>query len=250
MLKISKKQMKIFSQAALRNFENNMIRHLREFTPKHSRALGDDGVRNVVRLGIERAETYGLTDRGPLRFYIELMFMLGSYFDTDYQYPWAATILTDPEIGDEVARANRLFEKAMDYVEKVAGPNREYARESLIRASQQSYKDFQEVQGGREADILSRFKMNFPQKCEYVGDPALRSLIQRGTELALDFSVSTEGGASIFVWLTFMLGQGFAKDPLYPWCEMTLDNEKISDPGKRVERLYSKFITYITKALE
>ena len=249
MLKIRKEQIGFFRPAVLRNFENNMIQHLQEFSPKHSQALGEDGVRNVVRLGVKRAEKYGLTNRGPVRFYIELMFMLGSYFDTDCQFPWASRILADPEIADQTARADCLFDKAMDYVEKVAGPNRKYAKESLSRACRQSFKDLREIRGGQETDILSRLKMNFPQKCQYVGDQALRSLVKHGTELAQKFSVSSDAGVILFVCFMFMLGHGFAADPQYPWCEMTLNNENISDPNKRIERLYSKSITYITNVL-
>lgn len=249
MLIIRKEQIKVFQQTVLRNFENNMVQHLRNFTPKHSEALGEDGLRKVIRRGIKRAETYGFTDRGPVRFYIELMFMLGSDFDTDCQFPWASQILTDPEIVEQTERADALFDKVMDYVKEVAGPEREYAQESLRRASQQSFKDLRKIKGSMETEILARFKTNYPQKCRYIGDQALRTLVQRGAELAQKYSVSSPAGAAFFASFMFILGHGFAEDPLYPWCEETLNDKSISDPNKRIERLHSKGVAYLSKVL-
>lgn len=97
MLIIRKETMEVFEEALLRNFEDEMVQHIKQFTPRHSEIIGEQCVRQVAKMGIERARQYGLTNRGPVRFYIELMFMLGSNFDTDPQYPWAGEILNDPE---------------------------------------------------------------------------------------------------------------------------------------------------------
>ena len=249
MLKIRNEQMKVFRQLSLQNFEDNMVEHLQDFSPKHSLALGEDGVRKVVQLGIRQAETYGFTNYGPVQFYIELMFMLGSYFDTDCQYPWAARILTDPKVTDQMERADCLFDKAMDYVGKVGGPNREYAIKSLSRASQEIFKDLCKIRENLETDLLARVKLNFPQKYQYVGDKALIQLIQQGRKLAQKYSISSNSDTICFVFFMFMLGQGFADDPLYPWCGATLKDERINDPHERIEQLYSKSIAYINKVL-
>ncbi|RLC02549.1 MAG: hypothetical protein DRH34_07185 [Deltaproteobacteria bacterium] len=249
MLTIRKEQMEVFQQVSLRNFENNMIRHLQDFSPNLSKALGEDGVRDVVRLGIKQAEQYGFTNYGPVQFYIEMMFMLGSYFDTDCQLPWAARILNDPEIENQDERADCLFDKAMDYVEKVGGPNRRYAVKSLTRASQENFKSLCKLKGDLETDLLFRLKLNHPQKCQYAGDKALLKLIQQGRKLSQEYSISGSSGIICFTCFMFMLGHGFADDPLYPWCGDTLKDDSISASEKRVERLFSKGIAYLTKAL-
>ena len=88
-MKIRKEQMAALDRAALKAFEDELVRHLQDFDPKHTTVLDEDGVRQVIRLGMERAAKYGLTNRGPIRFYIELMFLFGSDFDTDPWLPWA-----------------------------------------------------------------------------------------------------------------------------------------------------------------
>ncbi|HFQ81467.1 MAG TPA: hypothetical protein ENK33_08870 [Desulfobacterales bacterium] len=250
MLIIRREQIDIFRQSVRLNFENNMVKHLRDFTPGHSEALGEDGLRKVIRQGIKSAETYGLTDYGPVRFYIELMFILGSDFDTDCQFPWASHILADPEIVDQTERADALFDKAMDYLKEVAGPERKYAKESLRRASQQSFKDLGGIKENLETEILAWFRKNYPQKCRYVGEQPLHDLIRRAAALARKIAVSNSAGVVLCACFMFMLGHGFAEDPLYPWCKKTLNDENITDPNKRLERLHSKGIAYISKVLE
>lgn len=47
------------------------------------------------------AARYGLQDDRGILLYALLMFLLGSGFDTDPQFPWASTILKDPEFSAE-----------------------------------------------------------------------------------------------------------------------------------------------------
>src|SRR5271156_5932319 len=93
---IRQEQTEAFRQHHLHKFEDEMVEHLKKFSAQQCKKAGEPGVRQVIRLGLENAGKYGLTNRGPVRFYIELMFMFGSYFDSDPQYPWARAALTSP----------------------------------------------------------------------------------------------------------------------------------------------------------
>ncbi|MCP4342502.1 MAG: hypothetical protein GY799_27385 [Desulfobulbaceae bacterium] len=241
--------MEILKKCTLRNFENNMIQHLHEFSPKHSESLGQEGLRKVIKLGVKQAELYGFSNYGPVQFYIELMFMFGSYFDSDCQFYWALEILTDPEIVDQTERADILYEKVMDYIDKIAGPEWRYARDSLSWVSKQNFKDLVENRDDLETDILARFKINFPQKCRYLGDRVLLQLVKFAVESAEKFSVPSDTGVIVFAHFMFILGCGFTVDPLYPWCESTLSDESITDPVMRIKQLHSEGITCFTKVL-
>jgi hypothetical protein len=241
--------MAAFGDAALANFENQMVKQLQSFTPKHCEVIGDGGVRNVIRLGIERAEIHHLTNRGPVRFYIELMFMLGSDFDSDPQLPWVARILDDPNTPDEMARARSLYDKTMEYLDQVAGPEYRYAKEALRRAKQLKPEDLAIARQGFEANLLGHLNRFYPQKFKFVGEAALRSLVPRAMELAKEYSMASNSGLVLLIGLAFTLGHGFAADPQFPWIESTLKNDQIADPDKRVERLYSKSMTYLGKVL-
>ena len=73
MLQMRDEQMAAFERAARETFQNKMVEHLKVFTPQHFQVIGEAGVRHVIRIGMARAKAYGLTNQGPVRFYIELM---------------------------------------------------------------------------------------------------------------------------------------------------------------------------------
>jgi hypothetical protein len=52
-----------------------------------------------------------------------------------------------------------------------------------------------------------------------------------------------------FSYEVFAQSHGFATDPQLPWVSATLNNPVVSDPNKRIERLYSKTMTYLRHVL-
>src|ERR1041384_3496830 len=119
MLNIRPDQIAVFEQAALQNFEDRMLAHLKNFAPNHSKTLREDEVRVVIRHGMKQAESHGFTSERSLRIYTELMLMLGAGFDSDPQLQWVAELLKDETITDEVTRIDRLQERAWAYVDDV-----------------------------------------------------------------------------------------------------------------------------------
>ncbi len=58
MLIIRKEQMKAFENDALRRFEDEMVVHSKEFTPRLCKVIGDEQLRVALRQAMERADTY------------------------------------------------------------------------------------------------------------------------------------------------------------------------------------------------
>jgi hypothetical protein len=250
MIVIRDEQRKVFEDAALRAFEDEMVEHLKEFTPNHCAILKEAGVRQVIRLGLERAKRHGLTNRGPVRFYIELMFMFGSDFDTDPMLPWVPPALDDPALLDQMLRAERLHAVTMDYLRQVAGPDNEYAIEALRRISRVRPEGYPAPAAGDfETTAVEGLKAIYPQRCQFVGEPALRDLVRRSTALARRHEATTDLGLAVFIALMFSLGHGFTTDPLYPWIAAVLNNPLVTDPVKRIERLHANTRTYLDATL-
>lgn len=250
MLKIRESQKQVLEEAASRNFEGELIQHIKEFAPKHSEVIGDRGVREVVQTGIKRARQYGFTKRGPIRFYVELMFMFGSDFDTDFQLPWAAGVLKNDLIEDEMQRADILHEQMLEYVRQIAGEDNRFATEALNRLSKSQMENFKFAAGDFDTQAIFGLRDIYPQKCEYLGEDLLKELIRRGKESARKFSVTSEQGTALFVALMFALGHGFADDPLFPWVKTTMGDEKIGDPNQRAERLEKRMRTYLDQVIK
>ncbi|MGI9074458.1 MAG: hypothetical protein ACR2JB_24800 [Bryobacteraceae bacterium] len=117
---IRAEHMKAFEQDARRRFEDEMVAHSKDFSPPLCEVIGDEQLRVALRSAMKRAEGYGFTYRGPVRLFIEMMFLCGSAFDTDPQYAAVGEVLRAS--GDQMQRAQQIHELCLDNLGKVAGP--------------------------------------------------------------------------------------------------------------------------------
>ncbi len=243
MFTISPAQMNAYEQDAALRFEDEMVAHSRSFSPKLTTVLGESQLRVALRQAMNRAEKYGFTLRGPIRLYIELMFLYGSEFDTDPQYPDIGKELNATD--DQMARAERIWQSVVEFIEQVMGANNVNLRiaiEFLIDIA-------------RSNVILSEFnfikiieqEMNnaFPWKVSYVGKENLVKLIQKGRNEALKYEFTSLRSQALVVVLMFVFGHGCTHDPLYPWISETLLDEHIKDPQSRAKRLEMRALTWL-----
>jgi hypothetical protein len=100
-------------------FHDDLCEILRKFCPPKYEHQGEAANRALVRAGIKVAESYGITGNTGRAVCVTLMFMLGSGFDEDPMYPWAARVLRDAGVRDEKARVAQLYARAADYVDDV-----------------------------------------------------------------------------------------------------------------------------------
>lgn len=248
MLQIRAEQATLFEQLAERQFEDQMLAHSKRFTPRLSEVLGDAPLRAVVRSAVTRARGYGLTYRGPIRLFLEMMFLCGSAVDTDPQYPAVAAALRATD--DQMMRAQRIHEWHNEYLARVSGPrasNVHRALEDLLRFTREplgiSANDL-------ETGLLRAMHGIFPEKATYVGDDALRALIAEGRAEARHHDFEGPRPAVLLVVLRFAFGHGCTSDPLYPWISQTLNDDRIVSPGARAERLEKKAITWLERVVE
>ncbi|MDR3567322.1 MAG: hypothetical protein P4L43_04765 [Syntrophobacteraceae bacterium] len=247
MLVIRDEQMQAFSFNARNRFEADTVRHISGFAPGRFAVLGEKTIGQIVNLGIALAEKHGFTNRGPARFYVELMFMFGSDFDTDPQYPWAAEALSGQESGDQVERADRLYQDMLRYREQVVGKNLEHEREALNRLVGLPPVAWA-LSGADTSGIASLLRKIYPEKCEFLGDAPLEYLVQRGVSLAAAYPGSSKA-ASIFTELMFFFGHGCLTDSQFPWIAAILERGATGDEKEKMERLYSKNRILLQNAL-
>ena len=245
MLIIRNKQIELFKEHALRRFIEENVEHIQVFAQKPADALGETVLRQIVEKGIDRANFYGLSQRGPVQFYVEMMFLFGSDFDTDPQYPWINKILRDPEIEDQLNRADTLYEKMMNYYEQVIGPDSDYEKKAIMRVSQMPSEAFLSTKGDLRHGMTAQLNYLYPEKCQYIGKLALDALIETGITTANTHGIFNSSGYWLFVGLMFIFGHGCFADLQFPWITGTLSNSLIPDTNKRIERLYLKMLTYL-----
>ena len=146
-------------------------------------------------------------------------------------------------------RADRLYDRVMDYAGKVSGPENTYEKEGMRRLSQMRFEDLPTLEGNFENELLKHLSRIHPQKCEYIGETAVNTLIEQGNDLAESNAISTFAGAAVLVMLIFFFGHGCLTDPQFPWIAGTLSNTSFVNTNEKFERLYLDMTTFLKHEL-
>ena len=88
MLTVRDKQMLVFREAAVVQYEARMLDYLRETYPRQHAALGEVAARNLVRHGIAFAKLQGMGSVGSVSVVIDLMARFGERFENSGAAEW------------------------------------------------------------------------------------------------------------------------------------------------------------------
>lgn len=247
MLTIREKQMAALDAYAWHEFEMEMLEHSKVFSPVLCKLLGDQQVLVALRQAISRAREVGFTNRGPIRLYIELMFLCGSDFHNDPLYPKLEPVLYSND--DQMLRAHLIYEGMIDYHENVSGKDNINTRKSLEYLGEIAYRPIMFDRHRFNFQMYEELYRAFPLKVEYSGMPGVNALIEQGRSLAMQYQFESLRSHALLIILMFAFGHGCAKDPLYPWISNTLNDQRIIGPEARIKRLEKKSLTWLEHAL-
>ena len=233
-------QFQTFKNDVRANAEKQLVEHCREYAPRLFQAAGENGVHEAVQLGLKRSQAYGFLDEPQVRFYIDLMLVLGSDFDTDPQYPWASETLQDSFSKPHV-RGMVLHRDLSLYLDRVMGPQKEYLKEALDR-SMRLPRELPPPEQRSVRHLRTWVQQLFPQKSKDVNDQQLAQISSTATAQASQFGIPTGDGLIGSCMMIF--GHGVTHDPLYPWISGALRDPLISSPEGRVQRLYDRLLVY------
>jgi hypothetical protein len=247
-LTIRQDQIRVFREYHLQKFEDEMVEHSKVFAPPLCEIIGDEQVRVAVHAAMRKASSYGFSNRGPIRLFVEMMFLCGSDFDTDPQYAAVGEVLRST--ADQMVRAEKIHLGYLEYLEKVSGPDAIDVRKALKDLSVFARKPLTFSSDNLESGLLSEMTQIFPQKVRYVGETGLQALIREATDEAAGYRFFATRHVALLVVLMFAFGRGCTDDPLYPWISRTLVDQKITDPVLRAERLERKALTWLDHVVE
>jgi len=111
MFKMRREQMAAFREDALRGFEDRVAAHVQRCFARRWSALQEDGVRGLIRRGVERAAAHGIVAERDVCLFIDLMLVFGAGFDREQA--WAREILEAPAL-DPSAKTRALYAHGME----------------------------------------------------------------------------------------------------------------------------------------
>lgn len=232
-----------YDEAAWKGFEDEMVGHSQKFARQMCNFIGEDQLRVALREAMARADGHGFNHRGPVRLFIEMGFLFGSHFDTDPQYPWAGTILSGP--GEQMPRAEELYEKILDYQKKVHRP-----RGMTIYKAVKALSELASNPQSRKPDFLvpalrQELFRHFPEHSKYVGTEGINALIHEGIAEADKHDLVPGRGETVITAMMLAMGHGCTRDPLHHWIARVLEDETIVHPEDRSRRLEEEAIHFL-----
>jgi hypothetical protein len=248
---IREAQKKAFEEAAAGNFVIELSQHCKEFSPHLTKTLDDDQLNRAVAEGVERAEKHELNWRGPVRFYVDLMIVFGSGFDSDPQYPWISEILGKVEELHQMERMEAIHERSQEYLTSVDGPDNVHTLKALedLSARMRSGIVFPDQHVG--TFTLDLFKQVHPRKYERTGKDALKTLWDESAELGRErFQFKEPRSLALMAIMAFAFGHQFHSDPFLPWISRTLEEKDFDNPEKRAEELERRALTWLDAVLK
>jgi hypothetical protein len=250
-MQIRQEQMAVLEEAALKSFEDWMVEHLTEHFPGPCEALGEVPVRKAIRHGNERAEEYGFSTRHEVCLYVDLMFMLGSGFDTDFQLPWAGTILRDDAITDPNERIETLYDRAMEYLDLVAPEETTHSPAFYSAARKLTCRGMKLRLEGHPLSGLNRIiAVLWPEKRGLMESADVHNLFSEARRAAEPYGITDGVDIGIFAVLMFSLGHRFDRDPIYPWAAEALAEENAESPTQKMHNTFMAAKDYLEAVLD
>ncbi|MFH0724840.1 MAG: hypothetical protein V2B19_00545 [Pseudomonadota bacterium] len=235
MLTIRNSQKELFDNHAMRHFEERTLVRLRKYFPKHCAAVNDDEavLRRIIRAGHSKAKQYDLTFESGAVLVTDLMFLFGSGFDTDPQYPWAAQWLTCQRPTEQHIKIEAIYLDAVDCAKGIYGPDNAYFKKTLQTILRRRSEESPFVPPERMPAFLRQTLQGLsPEKCRYIGDKALQNLITHVLAAAGRQGITSTGGTVAYGVAMFVLGYRFETDLLFPWAGKIFRKNSVSGEGK------------------
>jgi hypothetical protein len=248
MLTVRNELVQAFERRAFDQFVDELVERAWGYSPRLCKTLSDEELERAVRQTIERAATHGFVQRGAVRFFLETSIALGSEFDSDPQYPWAAETLGSEQFWSPMDKADALHSRVASYVERVQ-PSARAALEQL-HAVANGPRQFERASLAHDLEQLLREV--HPEKVKALGDVALSSAVAAGLERAQALGFEQPRAGFVVVALGFAFGHAFERDPFLPWIQRTLQptNQAERAPARVAERLERRAMIWIEAVLK
>jgi hypothetical protein len=249
MLKISGEQMAAFRKMRVEAFKKGVLAHIESFFPEHWKAIGENQLRRVVELAMERSKRHGLETEREIYLFLSMMLYLGSYFDEDPMFYEIAKFLKDESIPSPGERAEKAFDETLAWADRVFGTRDENLKEALKRILDGiPSRLVPEKKGWDHNDIKPLLMFVFPEKLREIPENRREQMVEKALEKARLHGFENDDELSLAVAGAFMLGAGFDNDPQFPWIRRNVEN---SEEGRKrmkplVEEMFSQIELWLS----
>ena len=235
---VSDVQLKSLSSYARERYIHDLGVRLTERSPLLVRSFDQGQLHRVVSSAVAAAEARGLTNRGPIRLYLDLCIAFGSGFADDPMYPWARAALGRPDPETQHERAEALYTRSGAAIEAIHGPDEVHTRTALAATLAWASQEQRFPPAERlAAHIANQLAALHPQKAAHGGPQALQMLVAAAAQACARHGVTAPRAQLLMAGLQFALGAACLGDPAHAWIAATLADPAVPDPAQRFAAL-------------
>lgn len=224
-IQITNEQLKKLESYALDNYIRELLMHCDDYYPYLREIMGEEKLCQVLKDCVVKIEQKGVTQRGPIQFYIDMMIAFGFGFETDPQYPWIQKTLERNKHLSQIERSSELYALTKDYFDQILGPQSQYFFEFSGKLQQLTIQELYAYKASFVAYMHKILEDIYPQKYATIAEESITALIVQGTKKAqTSYSFTRASSVAVIILLMFFLGHEFDNDPFYDWARFEKNN--------------------------
>lgn len=236
MLVIRSQQMDHLRQQSETGFIRSMAVHCREYLPKYCESLNDEDLLVAARRSVTRAHGHGLTQRGPVRLFIDLSIDLGMGFDTDPLCPWATETLRRDQ--PQMKRMKRMHKQAVLYLTHSKRDRRQYYRDALELWRFYTSHRFDFSPERKHEQFITLISEFLPGKSSVIPASGIQTLIDSSEYSGQNrYGFRHPKAQGLLALLAVIVGHEYNQDPFLPWIEVIFQEADQNNPNQTAVQL-------------
>jgi hypothetical protein len=218
-IKINAQAAAQLEEMAFEGYISELVEYSKEYYPGLLEDMGEARLRAALKVICDKAErSFGFTERGSIRLYLDLNWAYGWDFETDPQYTWVVETWQKNRELPQIEQAEILYEEEKEYRQAVRGA--EY-QAFLTRFLSLDIQALPVQETTFVADLLSILQDLRPSKYARIGEEALTRLIVKSqAKAAQEFGFQKPDHQALIVLIAFVVGHEFNHNPFFDWPDL------------------------------
>lgn len=193
-------QIDILKDCSVERFDNEVIQHINVTFPFLLNIFNEGLLRKYVKQGISQAKSAGITQRGPVRLYIDTMLILGSQFE--HNPLWSDFIYNRGNKESQIEKSMNVYSALQRYNSSVNGKEGLFYKASIDRFQHMTL-DYIEKRNDNIHDILNSIH---PQKYTFASKKGINDFIQHVEKYSNEYHAGKYEVKAYITIISFLFG--------------------------------------------
>ncbi|WP_275360824.1 hypothetical protein [Xenorhabdus bovienii] len=243
-IEFNEDQWNMLKKHSFNAYIDELVAHCNESYPYLEIKLGKDELRKALKDAVEKAKNDGFDQRGAVQFYIDMLILFGTEFQTDPQYTWIKTNLDNHSHLGQLEKTSLLYHEVTRYFNEVHGEQDKHLKTSILKFQNINIERLNVQWNTYESNVDALLKSLYPQKHQYIKQNDIKKLIQFGVEKSDQYGIKNSNCSAFLTLIMFLLGHKFDQDVFLSHLNMRLFKQYYSDIDSLIIEMEKKTKDY------